>query len=201
MPSKTKTIHAWHFCSIKDGIPVLRDGRPLKAIHQHNGEMVMCSFGLHASRRIIHAVRYAPGPYVCRVQCGGRVMESGDKLVCSWRKVEWGYDATKILRRFACEVTSKSLADRGITNIHPVIRQYLDTQDESLRNAAWSVAKKRNLICDAFWPQAWVAAWSTAWDVAWLEARNADWSVSCDVKLQPLSGRLEAMIVEGRNAE
>ena len=49
----------------------------------------------------------------------------------------------------------------------PVVRQYLETQDESLRAAAWDAAD------GAAWDAAGAAAWVVAWVVAEAAARDA----------------------------
>ncbi len=74
-------MKAWHFCGadLRNGDPIPPDGETLR----HDGQLKMCESGLHASERIIDALRYAPGNTICRVSCGGDLEQRGDKLVCS----------------------------------------------------------------------------------------------------------------------
>src|SRR5574337_381561 len=92
-------ILAWHFVGdkLRDGSPVPDDGVWL----EHGGPLIMCESGLHASRDPFDALRYAPGPILCRVECGGIVFEEKDKLVCSQRRIIARKDATEGLRYFA----------------------------------------------------------------------------------------------------
>jgi hypothetical protein len=54
-----KAMIAWHFCgdTLRDGRPIPPDGEKLI----HDGELVMCVSGLHASKNILDALTYAPG--------------------------------------------------------------------------------------------------------------------------------------------
>ena len=73
-------VIAYHFCG-----DTLRDGRPIPADGEwltHDGNVVMCASGLHASRHPFDALQYAPGPILCRVECEDGVTEHDDKLVC-----------------------------------------------------------------------------------------------------------------------
>ncbi len=92
---------AWHFAGRK-----LRDGRPIPADGEwliHEGEVEICSTGLHASRRVIDALQYAPGSTICRVTCREIVTEHpNDKLVCRERRIDWRIEnCDDVLRAFA----------------------------------------------------------------------------------------------------
>ena len=102
----TDPLLAWHFVSgplpgvLRDGCPVPADGEWLV----HDGEIVPCESGLHASVRAIDALYYAPGPIVCRGELDGEIVEHGsDKIVGRRRRVLWRADATDVLRAFACD--------------------------------------------------------------------------------------------------
>ena len=137
----SKPIKAWHFAG-----PTLRDGRPLPADGEtlyHTGPLSMCVSGLHASRQIMDALQYAPGSTICRVECGGEVVEDTDKLVCTERTILWRVDGEALVhdfaRRCALDVTH-------LWNAPEVVTRYLKTGDESIRDAAGAVA--------------WAAAWA-----------------------------------------
>jgi hypothetical protein len=130
---------AWHFVSDK-----LRDGRPIPADGVemiHDGRIVICESGLHASRKIIDALRYAPGDTVCRVEMRSVFEEQDDKLVAASRTILWRTDAKLVLREFARRCASDVL---HLWDAPEVVREYLRTGDPSLRavseKAAWEKA-------------------------------------------------------------
>jgi hypothetical protein len=65
----------------------------------------------------------------------------------------------------------------------PIVKEYLETGDESKRAAAWAAARDAawDAARDAAWAAArdaaraaaWAAAWDTAWDAAWAASRAA----------------------------
>ncbi len=60
-------------------------------------DLDMCHWGLHASRRVVDALQYAPGWTLCRVECRGEIQEDRDKLVCSVREILWWVDFKEVL--------------------------------------------------------------------------------------------------------
>jgi len=122
---------AWHFVgdALRDGRPVPADGEWLV----HTGEAVMCESGLHASLDPFDALTYAPGNILCRVECDDVVEHGRDKLVCRRRMIVRRIDATELLRAYArwCALSVIHLWDAPA-----VVREYLDTGDESKRDAA-----------------------------------------------------------------
>lgn len=149
------TVTAWHFCAetLRDGRPIPPDGKWLV----HTGPVEICSAGLHASRRPAHALEYAPGPILCRVECADVVDEQADKLVCRRRRIVARMDATEMLRYYA---RMQALSMIHLYDDPPdVVLDYLMTGDESLRAAAKDAA--------------WAAARDAAWDAARPAARDA----------------------------
>jgi hypothetical protein len=97
----------------------------------------MCESGLHASRNLMDALQYAPGPYLRLVEVDDIVTEQPDKLVCRRRRTIQQIGATQLLREFArwCALQVIHLWDAP-----PIVRQYLETGDAGLRygeEAAW----------------------------------------------------------------
>ena len=92
-------MKAWHFVgkTLRDGSPVPKDGETLV----FTGEPILCEQGYHASLSARDALRYAPGNILCRVECGGKIIEDTDKLVCTERTIIRRIDATEMLRYFA----------------------------------------------------------------------------------------------------
>ncbi len=156
-------IAAWHFVG-----DALRDGRPIPADGEwlvHTGPVEICATGLHASRRPAHALQYAPGPVLCRVECDDVVDEGDDKLVCRRRRIVQRADITETLRYYA---RMQALSVIHLYDDPPdVVLDYLMTGDESIRAAAWAAAGA------AAGDAAWAAAGAAAWDAAWAAARAA----------------------------
>ena len=79
----------------------------------------MCECGLHASVRLIDALKYAPCTTLHRVECGGEIIESNDKLVCDertiiasaemlWALVEFAEDCAKRAAAHAAAYATKA---------------------------------------------------------------------------------------------
>ena len=131
------TVLAWHFVS-----DTLRDGRPIPSDLEelrHTGNLILCESGLHASERIIDALRYAPGTTICRVLCRGFILRDTDKLVCESRTILWRVQGDALLRAFArkCALDVVHLWDAP-----EVVVEYLRTGEAGLAaNAAAYAAR------------------------------------------------------------
>jgi hypothetical protein len=154
--SDSVETQAWHFTNGK----TLRDGRPIPPEGEwlvHDGPLVPCESGLHASERLLDALAFAPGGTLHRVTLRGDVTPHGspvDKLVARERRIDWTLDEAtmeRVLREFArwCARQVMHLWDAP-----DVVVRYLETGDESLRAAARA------------------AAWDAAWDAARAAARD-----------------------------
>ena len=153
-------IKAWHFTSatLRDGRPIPEEGKWLV----HDGPIVPCESGLHASERLLDALSFAPGNTLHRVTLRGDVTLHGDpvdKLVASERRIDWTLDEAtteRVLREFSrwCALQVIHLWD-----VPEVVREYLESGDESLRDAARAAA--------------WAAAWDAAGAAAVAAARAA----------------------------
>jgi len=185
-----RTVLAWHFGSEK-----MRDGRDFPPDGEwlvHDGELVMCESGLHASLRLIDALRYAPGNTIMRVRLGGKMIEDTDKIDAMRRRIIWRIDGDAVLRAFA-RWCALQVIDKW--DAPDVVVRYLRTGDKSIRNAAK----------DAALYGAWNAAWATraardvwaAWDAARDAARaiaRAAWAAAWDAQ----NRQLEKMVGEAR---
>ena len=173
---------AWHF--LRDDLTCghgrlgkMKVGKTLKV----RSELELCCNGLHASKRIIDALGYAPGPVICRVEMGGEIIESDDKLIASKRTVIWMEDISDLLFRFACDEAERALNERKAEGYQIDKRSYAAieakrghlkgtvTDDElsAARSAARSTARS------AARSAAWSAAESAAWSAARSAARSA----------------------------
>ena len=146
----TEKVLAWHFvgATLRDGRQVPADGELLR----HEGPLVMCESGLHASVRIIDALQYANGATICRVQCGGEIEHDDDKLVCNERTILWRIDGTNLLRHFARECASDV---SYLWDMPAIVRQYLETGGAPIKASAWVAAK--------------IAAWAARQNVRFTE--------------------------------
>jgi len=172
-------MKAWHFTN-----GALRDGRPLPAIGEwlrHDGPIEPCHSGLHASEKLIDALRFAPGGTLHRVTLRGEIMEhDGDKLVARERRIEWTLPSDvmePLLRPFARWCALQVI---HLWSAPDVVRRYLETGDESLRDAAWDAARDaaRDAAGAAAWDAAWAAAWGAAGGAAWAAAWGAAWGAA-----------------------
>lgn len=153
-----KTIKAWHWTS-----ETLRDGSPIPPVGEwvkHEGEVVLCASGYHGSRRILDALKYAPGPFVHRVEMRGDIFEEKDKMVARERRILWSLDGTDILHSFArrCALDTVHLWEAP-----EIVIQYLKTGRKDIRAAAWDVAWA---AAEAARAAAWAAAGAAAWAAA-----------------------------------
>jgi len=160
---------------------------------RHEGALVICNQGLHASERILDALQYAPGPIVCRVECSGIGERQEDKFVCSERKARWAVDAEPVLRAFArrCALDVANLWD-----MPQIVREYMETGDESKRAAAWDAAwaAARAAAWASAWAAAMAAARDAAWDAAWSAARAAARAAAWDAKTAQYNAWLTEMV-------
>ena len=145
------TIKAWHFLP-KDGC--LRYGTKEKVevgkTITIDGPIKLCEKGLHGSRSVRDALKYSPGPTVCRVEIWGDVEEQGDKLAGRNRRVLQMADATSTLLEFACRCAEHALNrywhrddDRPYEAI-AAVRKYIIGESVDLHAAADAAANATN---------------------------------------------------------
>ena len=194
-------MKAWHFIradgklaysprtKIEVGITLL-ENRPL----------VLGEVGLHYSKRLIDALRYAPGPVVSRVIVGTPRINRKDRGCVAKRTVIAIVDAAVVLRRFArlCALDVVHLWDPP-----EIVLRYLKTGDESIRVAAENVARASNE--SAAWAAAesasnssaesaaWGAAESAALNMIWGMAGSMDLSAAMSTVREKQNRRLTAM--------
>ena len=126
---------AWHFVgtTLRDGAPIPPDGETII----FDGVPIPCEQGLHASARVIDALRYAPGGTLCRVRMGGVIEKESDKVCATERTILWRINADNLLCAFA---RSCALDVIHLWNAPDVVRDYLKTGDNKLRAAASAAA-------------------------------------------------------------
>jgi hypothetical protein len=154
MKSKQKTIQALYFAS-DDNKLRYGDGRAIEVgkTHTVEGDIELCSNGLHASKRPIDALKYAPGSKLYLVELSGTIVEGKDKLAASSRKYLASYDAEELLRAFARKAALINIElikpYCETTEDYDLIVKYLTTGKESLRDAARSAAESAEYAASA----------------------------------------------------
>lgn len=119
----TNGVKAWHFLldNYKTHYGSFRQkkieaGTYLKV----KGEPCLCYWGLHASKYVTDALKYAYGSVLCRVVVGGKVIFGKDKFVGTERYVEWTLDASGVLNEFICRCAEREARllknDKTISN-------------------------------------------------------------------------------------
>ena len=121
----------------------------------------LCTWGLHASKRAIDALQYAPGSIACRVELSGEILESGDKVCATERTVLQMVDATNILHEFACWCAEQALLREREAGQEPDPRSWaaVDAKRKWLRGeitdselaAAWDAAQAAREAAQAAW--------------------------------------------------
>ena len=199
-------VKAWHFLPADKRLGY-DDGRLVQAGKTYripkDQVPVLCSCGMHGSRRALDALNYAYGGVVCRVEISGDIVEGEDKLCGRERKVLWLADATNVLHEFACRCAEDALArvkdpdPRSVAAVEAK-RAWLRGEisgDElaAAWDAAWDAAQ--DAAWDAAWGAAWYAAWGAAWNAARGAARDAAWGAARVDAREAQNRRLTAMLV------
>lgn len=159
-------VLAWHFSGsqMRDGTPIVAPG----SVERYDGDIEICASGLHASRMLRDALKYAPGTLLRRVECNNIEEEHGDKLVCRERIIIWECDMTSALRLFArkCALDVMHLWREPVPDI---VQEFLMTGGRPMEAAMW--APTEAAARDATWVP---AAFSAAREAAWSAARSVD---------------------------
>ena len=166
-------VLAWHFAKSERKLNY-GDGREIIVgeTHEVEGEIKLCSRGLHASINVLDALSYAPGLILYRVELSGTVLHGDDKLCASHRKYLAQIDATDIVLKFARDCAKDVL---HLWNAPEVVVQFLETGDVSLARAASDAARAAADAARAAYAAgaAGAAAWA-AGAAAWAAYAAAD---------------------------
>lgn len=156
------------------------DGRPVAVGVTHTVEppIVPCERGLHASVHPSDALKYAECASLWLVDLAGEIKQMSDKLAASERTYVARIDATDVLRTHARWCASQLL---HLWDAPDVVREYLATGDESIREAARAIARDvaggaARVARVAAWDCAWGSARGSAWDCAWDDVGDAAWA-------------------------
>ena len=121
------------------------DGRQIRKgrTHKVKCDPVLCERGLHASERLIDALKYAPGNHLWLVDLKGEIVTGDDKAVAVERKYIDGFDATDLLYEFSRKVALiniKKIYKYCSQKDYDLIVNYLETGNAKIQSAAWSPA-------------------------------------------------------------
>ena len=146
------------------------------------GKPVLCEHGLHASKRIIDALRYAPSDakYVCLVELGGAVKLDTDKAVATRRTVLAMADVEIILHEFACWCAEQALKAERKAGREPDERSWA------------AIRVKRRWLKGQATDEQWEAARAAAREAAWA-AQNRKLTAMVRKALRPHTGKLSGM--------
>lgn len=179
-----KKYEGWHFVAVEGRLRDDSRAASVGGIETFDGKPELCAAGLHACKRAIDALNYAPGAYVRRVRLQGVVVGSGDKRAATRRVILAEADATRTLHLFACDEAERALLkakveDKATWNLIKTKRLWLDGKVpyEELAAARYTARLKYK----GSWSIAQEAACSAAMNSAWKAAKNASWSAASEV--------------------
>ena len=183
--------------------PTLRDGSlvpPIGVRLVHDGPLVICKAGFHASPRIIDALKWAPGNILDGVILSGERIDERDKSVARERTRVWSLDAEALLREFA---RWAALHVIRLWTAPPIIVEYLTTGDPKLRDDAW-IAAAEAAAKAAEWAAARAAGAARADAAAW--AVEATWAAARAARAAAAARdaqeeKLQALVATARMAE
>jgi hypothetical protein len=161
-------ILAWHFTRdmTQVGPPVPVPGQVIKYYEPLESLLSVPS----ASDRIIDALTAAPGHLLHRVRLGGKILRHGTRLVSSEWTFLWSIDAREILldcaRRWALDVLH-------LWTLPAMVKEYLETGREELRDAAIAASLSVSAAASAAWSAAFIAYTKGYHDTSF-KARDAD---------------------------
>jgi hypothetical protein len=194
-----RVMEAWHFTNgtkLRDGRDVPPPGKWL----EHEQKLVMCRAGLHASRRLVDALAYAPGATVHRVEISGQILTGGDKVCGERRKILWSFDAEQVLRDFARFCAWTVLPSWEAPEI---VKEWVLTGNEQIRDAARIELSKAawnpiggaaaDVARDAAKRSASSAAKSASWSATWY---ISNWNIAHSDKILELFEQVLVSAVE-----
>ena len=173
---------------------------------------ILCKRGFHASQRAIDALRFARGPIVCLVTLGGTVLNEtkqsiSDKSVAQERTVLWMYNASNLLRHFACDVAEVALLAERKAGREPDARSFavIEVMRRFMRGEAsdseWAIA---DTAADTAAANARISAWTATGNAVKsgasvsTSAKGIAWGISASARTAANAGaRIAAWAAAG----
>ena len=167
---KTETVFGWHFVNdtLRGGSPIPKNGVWLPKIDN----ILMCRSGYHGSSNPFDALKYAPGPVLCRCEYRGEIVWDTDKFVAQERRIIDRADVTELLVYFA---RMQAISVVHLWDAPDLVLDWLMTGDKNLRAAAQDAARgdARGDARDAARDAALAAAQDAAQDAALAVVQDA----------------------------
>ena len=192
---KPETITAWHFLPANGRLTKGDNRKPVLNRWLHSeGTPKLCHHGLHASVAILDALKYAPGPVLCRVLLKGDIQHGGDKYVARSRKVIAKADVSLALHKFAIACARRALRrgsnpdPRSLAALRVKARWLAGkATDEELADAHAAAydavcGSTKDAVCDAAEKAAYCASYSTAHHAAYYASYYATHYVARDAE-------------------
>ena len=184
-------MRAWYFATEERKLQY-NDNRSIivgetQSVDLTERPLKLCEWGLHASKRLIDALGYAPGAFLYEVELSGKMIVGGDKIVAEHRTYLREIDATEILRAFARKqamINIEKIEPYCNENEYEIILNWLKTGDETLKTAAYYAAHSAadydaNFIANsAAYSAAYSAARSAAHSAADYDANSIAYSAA-----------------------
>lgn len=185
---------------------VIRTGRT----HTVKGKIKLCFRGLHASRRVLDALRYAPGPILYEVELSGEIIEDTTKVVASERKYIKCYgDVSDKLMLFArkqallnielikphCRAEDYKLIvnylrtgdGSVVAEVRHVFSYILSTNGKALMSEAETYAAKAAYYAHSKWLGGAISCASSAYRNAYRASKSSDYR-KVDAMLEEILG-------------
>ena len=148
------------------------DGRQIRVgrTHKVKGKPKLCVHGLHASKKLIDALYYAPGHHLYLVELSGDFDKCDDKVCATERTYLAHFDSEKLLKEFARKqalINIEKIKAYCSTEDYNLILKWLNTGDRELQSAARKAAKATT------WSAVDRAARTAARATAWLATDQA----------------------------
>jgi len=140
--------------------------------NHHEGDLILCHSGFHASERIIDAMQYTACEEIVLVEIGDDFIKGNDKYVCRDMRViksyKWGKKDSVALAIFAAELVIDIFEKEHPNDKRP--REAIEAAKKVLKS---DTKKNRAAAGDAARYAVSAAASDAAWGVAWAAARAA----------------------------
>lgn len=206
-------MKAWHFTTdwLRDRRPVPEIGVPLR----HEGRILMCFSGLHASLEPYDALQYAPGPRLHLVECRGEIVHDTDKLVARERTILASIDATDLLYYYA---RMRLLSVAHFFDLPQVALDYLMTGEgqSKVHKALWPSGQTRDSSPGTTLEMARIAMLdgillatsrnpclaargadsNAAWSTAWMRVFGLSWSAAQDAARSAAREEFNSLVLE-----
>lgn len=168
-----------------------------------DGKIIPCQRGLHASKKPLDALYYAPGPIVQRVRLSGTIKEQHDKAAASERTTLWLMDASLALHVCAVHYAQRAL-DRE-AKVDPRSQEALNVKlrwiggeasakDLAAATRAALKASPKSLAASAAADAVALCARNAAWNAAGDAAEDAAWVAAWDAERELQNQMLEAAL-------